>query len=150
MEYKKKGFQICANLQDIIQNYVRFSAKTTTIHNGIYLYLLQATNLPLSLTEDKNRRSFRRAFSLQSFFFQQNRHISIPYRVSFFVPKISTSALIKMLAQGMLSAPILLVGFPVVVRTVSKEMVSNVQVGSVFVVHSTHYKLSRYARNQLP
>ena len=46
-----------------------------------------------------------------------------------------------MLAQGMLSAPTLLVGFPVVVRTVSKEMVSNVQVGSVFVVHSTHYKL---------
>ena len=68
----------------------------------------------------------------------------------FFVPKISTSALIKMLAQGMLSAPTLLVGFPVVVRTVSKEMVSNVQVGSVFVVHSTHYKLHWYAKNQLP
>ena len=54
-----------------------------------------------------------------------------------------------MLAQGMLSAPTLLVGFPVVVRAVSKEMVSNVQVGSVFVVHSTHYELHWYARNQL-
>ena len=38
-----------------------------------------------------------------------------------------------MLAQGMLSAPTLLVGFPVVVRTDSKEMVSNVQVGGIFV-----------------
>ena len=138
-------------MQDIIKNYVRFNTNTTTIHNGIHLYLLQVTNLPLSLTEVKKRGGFRRAFSLQSFFFsQRNRRISIPYRVSFFVPKISTSAIIKMLAQGMLSAPTLLVGFHVVVRTVSKEMVSNVQVGSVFVVHSTHYKLHWYAKNQLP
>ena len=56
-------------MQYIVKNYVRFNTKTTTIHNGIHLYLLQATNLPLSLTEVKNRGGFRRAFSLQSFFF---------------------------------------------------------------------------------
>ena len=92
-------------------------------------------NLSLSLTVGKSRRGFRPAFSIKLFFFffQRNLRKSIPYRIAFFVLKISTSALIKMLAQGMLSAPTLLVGFPVVVRTDSKEMVSNVQVGSIFV-----------------